>query len=348
MFYITSTPTMANALRRSIGQLQSELVRGQKELSTGIVSDLGEALGVETGRDYALAVNREDIQAVTATNKLVGARLDSTLTALSSLASDAKALRATLILARTDRGNPAAIETQARHALGAFISTLNGSDGASHIFGGINADGPPIGDYFATPASANKQALDAAFLGAFGMSQSSGGLASIGESDMRAFLSGSMADLFSTANWTADWSKASDQPLQSRISMSLTIESSVTANDPALRKLAMGYTMLSDLGLQELSGPAYDAVLATATEYIDGAISGLTQTQALAGVMQNSVRSANQTMSIQQVFFESQIRTLEYVDAAEAATRVNSLMTQIEAAYTLTSRLNRLTLSNYL
>ncbi len=39
MFYITSTPTMANALRRSIGQLQSELVRGQKELSTGIVSD---------------------------------------------------------------------------------------------------------------------------------------------------------------------------------------------------------------------------------------------------------------------------------------------------------------------
>ncbi len=253
---------------------------------------------METGRDYALAVNREDIQAVTVTNKLVDSRLEATLTALSSLASDAKDLRATLILARTDRGNSDAIETQARQALGVFISTLNGSDGASHIFGGINADGPPIGDYFATPASANKQALDAAFLGAFGMSQSSGGLASIGESDMRAFLSGPMADLFSTTNWTADWSKASDQPVQSRISMSLTIELSVTANDPALRKLAMGYTMLSDLGLQELSGPAYDAVLATATEYIDGAISGLTQTQALAGVMQSSVRSANQTMSI--------------------------------------------------
>jgi flagellar hook-associated protein 3 FlgL len=53
-------------------------------------------------------------------------------------------------------------------------------------------------------------------------------------------------------------------------------------------------------------------------------------------------------MSIQQVFFDSQIRTLEYVDSVEAATRVNSLMTQIETAYTLTSRLNRLTLSNYL
>ena len=64
--------------------------------------------------------------------------------------------------------------------------------------------------------------------------------------------------------------------------------------------------------------------------------------------MQSSVRSANQTMSIQQVFFDSQIRTLEYVDSVEAATRVNSLMTQIETAYTLTSRLNRLTLSNYL
>lgn len=225
---------------------------------------------------------------------------------------------------------------------------MNRSDGASHLFAGINTDAPPINDYFASPASANKQALDAAFFDAFGTTQSSGGAASITASAMQNFLSGPMVDLFSPAGWSANWSKASDHSVQSRISVSLTIETSVTANHPALRKLAMGYAMLSDLALQKLSGPAYDAVVESAIGTIDQAISGLTQAQALTGVIQSNVQNANRTMSIQRAFFDQQIRTLEHVDPFEAATRVNALTTQIETAYTLTSRLHQLSLSKYL
>jgi flagellar hook-associated protein 3 FlgL len=348
MVYLTSTLSMSTFLRRSLMEAQTELARGQKELSTGRHADLGASLGLRVGHDWALGGARENIQAILLTNKLVDARLDATQTALSSIAADAQALRASLISAQNDGGAPEAIETQAKTALATFIATLNGSDGNSFIFAGINSDVAPIADYFANPPAANKTALDTAFMTAFGMTQSSAAVSTITPAQMQTFLSGAMAGLFSPAGWSADWSSAANQPLQSQISMSTTIDASVTANDPALQKLAMAYTTVSDLGMSKMNSSTYQTLLQAATQTVDQAISGLINMQAQVGVMQSNVSSATRTMWIQSAMLDYQISSLESVDSTEAATRVNGLMTQIETAYALTAKITQLSLTKYL
>jgi flagellar hook-associated protein 3 FlgL len=348
MTYLASTYSLSNALTKSITDLQTQLVHAQRELSTGRHADLGDAIGIEVGRDYFLGVNLQDIEAITMTNNIVMTRLDVTQLALSSLSSDAQSLRRILISAQNDGGDPTTIRTEARTRLALLISALNTSDGSSFLFAGINSDAPPITNYFAVPSPANKQALDAAFVSEFGFPQTSPNVATITTSEMEAFLSGSFADLFSPANWGADWSSASSEPSRNRIAVSKTIDTSVTANDPALQKLAMGYTMLSDLSIDGLNGDTFKTVVQTATRYIDQAISGLTQMQENAGGMQRDVKAATLTMTVQKDMLSNQIGWLENVDPAEAATRLNALITQLQTAYTLTSHLQQLSLSKYL
>lgn len=348
MVYITSSLSVSTALRRTLMELQTDLARGQKELSSGRHADLSAHLGANIGRDHGLGRTHHTIQSILASNKLVETRLETTQTSLSSLVTSAQALRATLISAQNDGGDRAAVETQAKTALTTFIATLNGGDANSFIFAGVNSDIAPINDYFANPPAANKSALDLAFVTAFGMTQASPAVSTITVTQMQTFLSGPMSGLFAPANWSADWSNASSQPIQNQISLSMTIDASTTANDPALQKLAMAYTMVSDLGLNQMDAATYRTVLQTATQTMDEAIAGMIKTQAQVGVMQRSVASAGQTMFIQSSVLEAQVFDLEHVDATEAATRVNGLTTQIETAYALTAKITQLSLTKYL
>jgi flagellar hook-associated protein 3 FlgL len=349
MTAITSTSTMNNALRNALMSLQTELTQRQKELSTGVVADLGQSLGVSAGRDMALEVNREDVIAIQAGNGVVDTRLGATQTSLGSLSTVAQQLRQTLIAGQSAAtgADPSTLQAQARSALAAFTATLNTNDGSSFIFGGVKNDAPPMADYFATPPSANKQAIDAAFSGAFGMSQTSAGVSAITPAQMQTFLSGPFAAQFNAPNWS-NWSSASDQPMQNRISASQTADTSISANAPALRELAMGYAMLSDLGMPNLSAATAATVQAAALQHIDHAVAGLTQLQASAGAMQAGVKTANDALAVQQNFLETQIGAMENVDPATTATRVNALMTQIETSYTLTSKIQQLSLAKYL
>src|SRR5690606_9784536 len=136
---------------------------------------------------------------------------------------------------------------QAPEGLRALIAGMNETLGGQHLFGGINADRPPIADYFAVPASAGKQALDGAFLASFGTTQAGPGAAAITAAEMRTFLDSPFAAMFQDPQWS-DWSAASSRTLQSRISATAIVETSVSANEPGVRKLAMAYAMIADLG----------------------------------------------------------------------------------------------------
>jgi flagellar hook-associated protein 3 FlgL len=347
MTFSVSTATLNSSLRLSVLDTQARLVQAQQEASTGRVADLGLALGSGAGRDFALASSQQDIQTITATNKLVTIRLDTTQSVLTNLSGDASKLRSTLVSALTDGGDRTAIRTQAGFALGAFTSGLNSTDGASYIFGGINSDKPPIADYAATPVSANKQAVDQAFSTYFGFSQSDPKVASITAAQIQGFLDGPLTALFSDPAWK-NWSSASNEPIQSRIDISQTANTSVSADDPALQKLALAYTIVNGLGAENLSADAYNAVIKTAAQNIDAGVTGLTQTQAAVGVIQKSVSDASDKLAAQDTYLSLAIGSLENVDPYQAATQVNSLTTQLETSYTLTAKIQQLSLSKYL
>jgi flagellar hook-associated protein 3 FlgL len=136
--------------------------------------------------------------------------------------------------------------------------------------------------------------------------------------------------------------------LTSQISGSQTVNSSVSANNAVFQQLAQAYTMVADLGTENLNAAAYQAVTSTAHGLLSSAIGSLINLQASVGLIQSNVSAATNEMSAEMNILSAQIGNLDNVNPYDAATRVNSLQTQIQTAYSLTAQLQHLSLVKYL
>ncbi len=305
------------------------------------------ALGNKAGQSVSLRQELTRLQGLIDSNGPVATRLDATQSALKSIADDAQSFLGQLVSARN--GNVQhSLEGEAKSGLMGLIGMLNTQINGAYLFAGINADVKPIANYDQNPPAASKQAVDDAFTAAFGFSQSDPRAADISPDDMQSFLDTSFADLFKDPAWKSTWSQASDQNVRSRITTSELIETSTNVNEDAIRKLTSAYTMVADLGTSNLNEGAFQKVVDQASQLTAGAIEGLTALQADLGSAQQRVAGANSRMSVQRDIITNHVGALEGVDPYEASSRLTALMTQVETAYAMTARIQKLTILNYL
>jgi len=342
-----STSAIAEAMRLSMAKLQSQLIDAQKEVSTGRYADVGLALGNKTGQSVSLRQEMARLQAIIDSNGPVATRLEATQSALQSISGSAQDFINQLVSARS-ADVQSSLQGQAQSGLSSLISTLNTQINGAYLFSGINADAQPVASYDQSPPGANKQAVDDAFTAYFGFSQSDPQAADISAADMQDFLDTSFADLFKDPAWKSDWSQAPDQNVRSRISSSELIETSVNANSDAVRKLVSAYTMMAGLGTSNLNQAAFQKVVDQASKLTSEAVQGLTTMQADLGSAQQRVTAANDRMTTQKDIITTHVGTLEDVDPYEASTRLTALMNQVETAYAMTARIQKLTILNYL
>jgi flagellar hook-associated protein 3 FlgL len=335
-----STYTMWNLPRSNIQRMQAELAQLNQEIATGRMADVGLELGAGTAQAARLHIDVAAFDAAIHSNELTSTRLDQTVSALDALTQSASSFLEQMIVGRTAN---APLAARASSALSVFLDQANASDGNVYLFGGINSAVPPIADYTA----AAKAAVDAAFLAKFGVAQSDPTIDQIDAVDMADFIDNEFADLFADPDWGTTWSSASDQLIRSRISTAQTVETSVSANEPAMRKLAMVYTMVSELGIDGLAEDARAALLDKAIGMLSDAFSGLTVLEMDIGVKQNRVNDATERLRVQQSIIEQRVAVLEGRDPLEAKVKLDTLTTQIEMSYSLTARLLRLSLLNY-
>ena len=135
--------------------------------------------------------------------------------------------------------------------------------------------------------------------------------------------------------------------MRSRVSTTQTIDTSVSANEPAFRKLAMAYTMLSDLGTN-LNQAAFQAVVDTALLGVGAAINDLAGVGAKLGTAQQLTTNATSRLLVQSDLITQQVTAMENVDPEEASVRVTNLETQLDMSLALTARIQRLSILNYL
>lgn len=345
---LVSTLALHDTNRASVGRLQSQLVDAQREVATGRYADLGLALGHNAGQAVSLRDDHSRLNTILATNSGVTTRLEATQNALGGLLDVAQTFVSSLVGTSGTSVGPGVLAEQARNQMAAMSDLLNVKvDGAS-LFSGINTDTTTMESYFGDPAPASRTAVATAFTAAFGVTQDDPLVENIAAGDMETFLSGDFAALFSDANWSTSWSGASDQVIRSRISTHELIETSVSGNEEAFRKLASGLAMVADLGGEQLNGNTFQVVATRAVALVGEAIQDIAKLQGRVGVVEESVGNANQRHRIQIDLITRDINALEGVDPYEASTRVTSLVTQIETSYALTARLQRISLMNYL
>lgn len=352
MAAVSSTYSLLISSQRIMESLQKDLGDRQKELSTGRKSDLD----INLGSQLRQSVNKQSLSvtldAYLSNNLISAARLDTTQTVLSDIASNAEKFKSSIILSQSDQNGRKIITDQARNFLNLLITSLNASNGNTYVFSGIKSNVQSMNQYFADPQSPAKTAIDATYLSnppdGFGFTQSSTLVSSITPDQMDNFINGRMSNLFSATEWTLNWSNADNRPLKNKISPNLQIDTSITANDPALRKFAMAYVMMADLGAEGMNDKTYQILTRNVTIALDEGLRLLNASRARAGVMQQEIDGANKKMLIQKDILSIQIDKLENADQTILAASINSLLNRIEASYALTAKLSRLSLTNYL
>lgn len=343
-----SSSSISNDTRRSIARLQSQLIDAQKELATGRHADLGVTLGGTTGVSVSMRQDLEQIQSIKDSNNLVLGRMDASQSALQTIATSTQSFLSSLVSGGSAAVPSATLIQSAQSGLQTLQDQLNTSLDGQYLFAGINSDVKPMEDFFGSPPSAGAQAVTAAFVAKFGVSPTDPSVANISPSDMQDFLNNEFANLFTTSSWASTWSSASDKSVSSRISRTEIANTSVTANDSNFRTLTEAFTMIAGLGFANLSSGTQDVIIAKARDLVGNATGGLTQVQSYLGVTQQRVTSSNDQISTQIDFLTKSIDNLEQVDPATVTTQLSDISTALQAAYSITNKLNNLTIMDYL
>ena len=343
-----SSAYLASALLPAVRQVQSQLATLEVESSTGQYADLGLHLGSQSGYELSLRTQDDLLQALTTANGVTQTNMSTAQTVLSSILSSADDAASSLLTFTPGHNSAAALQSMGQSQLGQLIALGNTTASGGYVFAGTNSSVAPLNDYFSSPGSSAKSAVDSAFQTYFGFPVGAPQVANITASQMQGFLSGPYAAQFQTPNWGSNWSTASNTNITSEISPSDRITTSTNTNGAGFEQLAQGYAMLSEFGGIGLGAGAEQAVATAASGAITKGASAIIQTQAQLGAAQNQVTQANNNMQGQMSLLQSQISRIDSVDPAQIATDLSTLTTQLQTAYQLTAKINSLSLAKYL
>lgn len=342
-----SSLAVSEATRRSISRSQEALVQAQQSLASGRKADIGLALGANTGRLVSLRSDIDQLDTIIGGNKISQGRLEATQTALETVANIGQDFFNTLLAVDHSNTGPGVAVASARAGLAAFTSALNTTFNGEYVLAGINTANQPVNDYFSAGA-ANKASVDTAFFAHFGFAQNDPAVASLTDTDIAAFLGGPYDALFNTANWSANWSTASSTNITAKISAAQVVEVSSNANLDPIREIAKAFTMVADLGGEALSESAFEELAARARDMVGDALAALSTERGRIGIAQQNIADSNDRIEIQVKLLTTTVADIESVDTFEVSTRINTLLTQIEVSYALTSRVQRLSILNHL
>ena len=342
-----SSLSISNAMQLTVSNAQTEISKLQKEAVTGTYADVGLELGTRTSTNLDYTRESSRLQSIVDSNALAEQRMDASQLALQNMSSSAQTLLNSVIAlsGNTDASSLSVAATTAKSVLENFTSYSNTAVNGEYLFSGINTDAQTLDDTFIPDITADFNTAFSDYMTSNGI----GSPADMTASDMSTFLS----DYQDSFNWS-DWNNASVDAdgagtvMSSRISTSETVSTSTSANSDGFKSLVLAGVISSQLVDRGLSSSALAVVNDTTTSLAGAAISGVDTQRAKIGLSQERVEKANTYMSAQKTIIDTQLTNLIGVDTYEASTRLTTLLNQVETSYTITSKIQGLSLVNFL
>ncbi|MCJ8309379.1 MAG: flagellar hook-associated family protein [Rhizobiaceae bacterium] len=340
-----STQAMFDNLRYSMSNLQRDFTDAQKEVATGQVSDAGLSIGANNGRRFNMMNDINRLQVISDTNNRTQGRLEMSITATGSINETAQSLFSTLTASVGGTSTAHLTQAAGESAIKAITGLMNTSLNGEYIFGGINSDEAPINEY---ENGGPKAAIDAAFLGHFGFAATDAAAVSISGAAMTNFIDTVLNPLITGANWTSTFSNAADETITARIGLNESISGSVSGNEQGFQNVMLAAVVAAEFINENFNAEAQSAAAKAAIDKVGISTGQLAELQGLTGLLVNRTSEANERIAIQMDELTLHSDKMVAVDPYEAATRLNSLITQIETSYTLTGRIQQLSLMRYI
>ncbi|MDX3926364.1 MAG: flagellar hook-associated family protein [Shinella sp.] len=345
-------------LQRAITQAQKELQQRTAEASgDGRHWDVGVVLGAKTSRSLNMHRDLDRLTSLLSTNSLTETRLGASQAALDLMAGSAENVMSKLTLfkdspAADDRNK---MKDELKNALQVFTGAANTTQSGEYVFAGVNSDVEPFKDYLAAGSPA-KVAFDTAFNDFMTSNGFTNDGTATGTPDpskitpeaMQDFLTDLEASFNDDDYWKANWSNASDETMVSRISTGEQVQSSTTVNTEGVRKFAFGAVVAYELLALDLGTDTRNATFDVAYNSIANSVTGVNGEKTKLGISQERIKKANDSLNAQKDILTTVIVSLERVDLTEVSAQVKTLESQLELAFTLTARMQSLSLLNYL
>lgn len=336
-----STASISQAMQLTVQSSHAEISKLEKESVSGVYADQGVELGTRTSTSLDYSRETDRLQGIIDSNSLAEQRMDSSQLAMEQMSSSGQTLLNSLVALSGDSDTTSlqVSSDTAMSVLENFVSYANVSVNGEYLFSGINTDVAPLSDTFITDLSDD-------FNGALSSFMSSNGIGSVGDitgDQMSQFLD----DYTSNFEWS-DWTNASDTEMSSRVSTSETVTTSTSLNGDGFKNLALSGIITSQLANAGLSSEALTSVNTKVTNMAGLSVSGIDAERSSMGLSQERVEKANTAMQSQMDIINTQLNDLVGVDTYDASVRLNTLLTQVETSYTITSKIQGLSLVNYL
>lgn len=329
----------------SIRKIQAELANAQQELSTQRQSDVALTLGYQTGRNIRWHAELQNVEDNILANGLQSTRSDLTQTSLRAASTLAEDFLKNLIGSRGADGGQKIIQSQAKNALSALQDALNVDIDGVFLFGGRNQTSTPL---VAFAGSATQAQIGTLFQSEFGMANGDAATLNLTSNQMETFLNGSFSTLFASPNWESAISNATGENVLAQVSRSENIDVLANANEKPVKEIYAALVAVSEMSTGSLNSAAFRKLVDAAVSKVSSAVQGLADMQARVGINQKSLEDATKQLRIGKTWLNEAISKTESVDTYEVATRINAFTTQLEASYSVTSRLSRISLLNYL
>ena len=336
-----STLSVASAMQLTVANTQKDIVKLQRESVTGTFYDVGIELGVSTSQSLNFSRDSARLQALVDSNALAEERMDNSQLAMEQMSASAQNILDTFV-GISGSGDSTSITVASNTALGElqnFMGYANTAVKGEYLFSGINTDAQTLSNTFV-------EDLQSDFDTAFSNYQTANGI-----TDVTTMTATQMTDFLDdyTANFDwASWTNASDSAMSSRINTAETVDSSVSINKDGFKNLVLAAVIGAQLGDEQLPSATRAAVTARVTSLSGAAVSGVDNSRSQLGLSQSRVEKANDSMKAQKTIIDTQLSNLVGVDKYEASTKLTTLMTQIETSYSITARIQQLSLVNFL
>jgi len=317
--------------------LQDKMNETQRQATTGKKSETINGLG-PNGASVSVRLHAQTALLDTYTSNLNSAktRLSVMDQSFSSITSSTTDMLATLREQLQDTTPKASIVSDAaKNALQNVLAQLNSQFNGRYLFAGDDTSNAP--------------ANNAAALNTSMSTLVAGWIAGTPSAPTAASVASAARGVVGTALGFSSTSLAAGS-ITVRGDDNVDVDLTVKANQSGFSDIVRGLSIIANLPQPTTAAEQtnYWAVVNGAISLLDGGNTAVTQTQGVMGGRANTVNALLTQHSQTQGAYEDFIGDVEDVDMADAATRLQSLQTQLQASYSVIGQTKNLSLVNYL
>ncbi len=328
-----------------------------QQAGNGLVSSTYGGLGAAASVSLSLAPGIAHDQTLQNGINAATGQMQVAQTALSSISSIASTFYAdTNDLNGLNPSMVDSIAAQAQEALAEVAGLLDTTDGPSFVFAGQDSGNPPVPD------------PDAIWSSGFA-TQIQSLVAGLATSGPAAVTAGTLAVAASNAAGTSPFSPALSQPAANVNALRGTVQTGPGQSVPSgimasanadiastgssttgsyMRDILRALATLGSLSSSQLDTAGFSTVVADVHTSLGNAITALNQDAGVMGNRQTQLTATATQLQDTQDALSSQLSNVQDVDMAKTLTSLSAAQTQLQASYQLISRVQSLSLVNYL